>query len=102
MLGFGNKLLFKKDGTNYNFSGYFIHAHDGTLYSEIKSNQNMGIGRIQSNGTVVILEYDGGNIKCTVDSKDFGIIHSGLSTSLLPMIEIYEEGVIIEIEKMEE
>eukprot|EP00931_Biecheleriopsis_adriatica_P030082 TRINITY_DN17750_c0_g2_i1.p1 TRINITY_DN17750_c0_g2~~TRINITY_DN17750_c0_g2_i1.p1 ORF type:complete len:332 (+),score=79.77 TRINITY_DN17750_c0_g2_i1:81-1076(+) len=101
MVGYAKADEFRNAGPNYDTTGWFIWAREGTLYGcNGLGNRYMGFGALQCGDLVkVMFDKDNGQIKFQVNGQDgsscaSNVRHHG---SILPCIDFCDEGASVSV-----
>ncbi len=93
MMGFARSI--SVNSSNYATNGYYLYAGTGGLYSMGGiSNVPYSTPSLYTNGTIVKVKLEDGNISYTVNGKDYGVAFKNVNDylDLYPAFDLYHQN----------
>lgn len=90
MVGMAPKTSFNVEKYNFKNSGWYLFCKNGLLYSQDGDREKAYIGRpCHTDGTVIGVKLQDGNLSFSVNGEDKGVAFSGLPDDVYPAFEMF-------------
>lgn len=99
MVGMSPKQSFKKEGNNFNSSGWYLSCQSGEVYSQGDdcTGNRTYTQACNTAGTVIGVKLKNGELRFSVNSIDKGVAFLGLPNDVFPAFDMFERGCEFEL-----